>query len=210
MSQPKTSTALDDIRIYAFEHPDFCLYNQILPSKLDFLQVVKEVTRACPIMASIWRNILQEPLSLGYFSWDSMVKLIIATHKHNTTHHHCMEEDQTNFLIIMSLLLSRTIHYPPFPGGDDSKSHFYSVTRATITEAYDYFEAFIFKDIDKLMNRRSFQTIRKTLTFYGDDRNIIANGLKTYNIMRELQILPPALVDPLDVAPPLFPPPPLR
>lgn len=161
-------------------------------------------------MTIIWREILLEPLGIGYISWNSMIKLMIATHQHDTNPHPCTHLEDTHFLIKMSLLFSRTIQYPPFPGGDDSKTHFYAVTRAIIPAAHAHFETLIFKDIDSMMGRRSFQTIRKIPDCVNSDRDIIGFGLQTYHIMKELQILPPALADPLNVVPTYRPPLPLR
>jgi hypothetical protein len=209
MAQPRTTTIPEEVRIYAFDYPDFCIYQQILPSKAEFLNTVQEIIRACPGIASIWRNILQEPISLGYISWNSIIMLIAATYKHDTSHHHCIGKEETHFLIKMCLLLSRTIQFPPFPGGDDSKMHFYAVTRTKIREAYDHFEEHIFKDLDKMMSRRCFQSIRDEPN-HTDNRVTFYFGLKTYHIMEELQILPPALVDPWGTVPSFISPPPLR
>lgn len=210
MASSKAATIPEDIKIYALDYPDFCIYNPVFSSKDGFLHIINTVTKACPRMAIIWREILLEPLGLGYISWNSMVRLMIATHQHDTNPHPCTSLDQAHLLIKMSLLLSRTIQYPPFPGGDDSKSHFYAVTRTTVPAAYDHFETFIFKDIDSMMERRSFQTIRKQPDSVSNGNDIIYYGLQVYHIMKELQILPPALVDPHNVVPSYKPPLPLR
>ena len=202
----------EDIRIYNYDYPDFCIHNLPLPTKREYLKMVYK-TIICPKIALIWRDILQEPLSLGYISWDFMIKLMVATHKHDTTQHLCIHEDKFHLFIQTSLLLCRTIHFPPFPGGDDSKIHFHAVTKAMITTAYDYFEIHIFKDLDDITERKTFQTIRKPLGFCYHDRHIIGLGLKIYWIMKEIQILPPALEEPSSGTPslkPPYPPPPLR
>lgn len=209
MAQPKTPIT-ENVSIYALDHPDFCTYNQLFTSKKDFLLMANPVIRGCPRIAIIWKEVLLEPLNLGYISWNSMIRLMVAVYQHDTNDHPCMHKEKVHFFLNMCLLLSRTVHCPPFPGGDDSKTPFYAATIAIIPAPYAYFENSFFKRIDVMMKRRSFQLIRKEPHTTMKDEDIIAHGHWAYDIMKELQILPPALADPWNPVSPYIPPIPLR
>ena len=130
-----------------------------------------------------------------------MIVLIAALHKHHTSNHDCVSIRETQTFIVECLLLCRTIHYPPFPGGSDGDRPFYTVTRVMLWEAYSYFSFFIFRPLDERMGHRVFDTIRCT-DFAMSKQEFLRYASRVYHNMEDQGILPPALVDTDTAIPP--------
>lgn len=196
MANPHAVIAPGDTPIHVYDGTRFPTYQTTFSTKEDFItNVVNPAITSCPKLALIWREVLQEPLTLGYIPWNNMIILIASLHKHDTTNHPCTSSRVVYDFIIESLLLCRIIHYPPFPGGAEGDRPFYAVTRVKMWEHYKHFNQKIFSRMDMRAGFRPFDSIRDT-PVYMDKNLLLPYATRVYHTLEEQGILPPAFNDP--------------
>jgi hypothetical protein len=194
MANMQTALTPETTPVYIFDQPPFPTYSPPFDKNFFINRMVNPVITRCPRLAILWREILQEPLRLGYIPWDSMIRLMSSLHKHNNIPHPCIPNKEVNLFIIRCLFLCRVIHYPPYPAGAEDDKPFFAATRVRIPDAFNYFEKHIFRKLDLWKGDRMFDSIREEPGLMTREE-VNWFGTRVYLSLEEQGILPPALVD---------------
>lgn len=193
----------EDVTIFMFDNPELDFtWDTNHGCKEEFItEVVDPAITRCPKLWIIWEQILQAPLIAGYITWEAMIILIAALYQHDFTDHVCTQKEVVHTFIMESLLLCRIIHYPPFPGGVEDKKPFYAISKHQLGKSYDHFEKNIFKNLDKKMGHRIFDSIRETPGLM-DKKGVKFYGEMAVTHLRRIDMAPEVLDAPSSEIPP--------
>lgn len=185
----------EDTQIFRYLDLPHCPNNTNFPTKHNFItEVVNPAITGCSRIGTLWDHVLQEPLTLGYITWNAMLILIAAlgVHDRESPRHACIRKEKLHTFIKECLLLCSTIHFPPLPGGADDCKPFYAASKVSLGVYYSHFEEHIFKPLDEQTGHRVFDPIRETPGLMSSDM-VSEHGRKVYYHLLSLKAGPEAL-----------------